>query len=935
MRLTLFLLLAFSISLFSCTNRKTSASQKLLKDIPDEFIIQLTTSDDSTFAKYAREIGLERFAFYSSKIRTNALDRSLNDYRNLHDTYFAYLKRIVKTLDVVFNFEFAFKDYAQLKTYTPDRAYKLYTLRFESWNIYRNRNLTRAEKLNKYFELLDTFEELGDQPGRGICKLQLFLLYADMGKESEHINYLKEAITELTEIGYHTASCQALGVLGSIYEKNGEIDSMIICYEEAERIANLTRNPVQAARISSFYAGYYARRGRLSLAHNLMYEALERCREYKGGAATIRYIADAMHFYAEISCWDLVDRLSEYAKLLAHHHPLENPGDPSLIRITINDARRKMSLGYPDEADSIFHSIRKEVDDIPNRLDYTRMLFFWAEGLIEAGRPERAIDIIHEGLARSKSNYLPKYTARCELLLAKAEYLLGHYRESDSALDQFDILAQDYTATLTREWIERDALRGKIQLREGNTPAAIQHLEEGLTRLIQTAGKMDASVHSYLWVGECYELRDLMHEVTALTPALGYGGELYWRDIYRILGGEARTNGHESAVVSSSSHIETIDEKKSLLSIMEHLHSLTDTMRRRIRELDVIHCMYLVHDNEIWRWTVTPTELRREVLDCPASYLRDLVHETVEMMIKNQTSESTSTTGKITDNLQICARLLLPNELLNKSDDHSKSLLLITTDEFLGQLPFETLNIGEGDSYSPLLLHYDVAYLRHADRCDDSDHEAPGVILVNNDPPQELKRRYPFLQRLHEVLKEGRAVAALDSNAVFFTGEASTKANLFSVWEDASYIYLATHTLRDPEIPYMLLIPLAVSEGQRGFDASYLDITDIRSADLCACDIAILSGCSSGVPYITTRSAGPSLGDAFLDAGVGAVVQTFWDVRDDEARELMTAFVRMWNDPGASKIHSLCEARRRFLSKTTNNRQSFSWASYAIKIRGM
>lgn len=115
-------------------------------------------------------------------------------------------------------------------------------------------------------------------------------------------------------------------------------------------------------------------------------------------------------------------------------------------------------------------------------------------------------------------------------------------------------------------------------------------------------------------------------------------------------------------------------------------------------------------------------------------------------------------------------------------------------------------------------------------------------------------------------------------------------------------------------------------------DAAYVDISDIRSQSMDACDIVVLSGCSSGAPYLATRTAAPSLGDVFLDAGAGAVVQTFWAVVDDYARDIMTSYVQTWESEGTPAVKGLADVRRAALQGPRGVRHPFGWASYSIKL---
>jgi hypothetical protein len=434
-----------------------------------------------------------------------------------------------------------------------------------------------------------------------------------------------------------------------------------------------------------------------------------------------------------------------------------------------------------------------------------------------------------------------------------------------------------------------------------------------------------------LWIGENEELRHLLHDLTSTDPVLGYGAELLWRDFFRVLG--RRFRGDDPALTEQTHRIKNDGSvtAKTDGTIIDEFRERAESVQTRLAELGAVHCIFLIRGGEIWRWTASSAGIRREVLNESADVTRNLVAETWQMMSTEPAGEEEATPPLLQENLQKLARLLLPAEVTQKTGVWKNAPFFITTDGFLGRIPFETFDVEPEGAYTPLLRLRDVAYLRYAGEPTGVPGTDPGVILINAKPSSELQKRYPFQRILREVEPEGRTVAALNPDARFLAGEAATKSNLNSVWEDASFIYLAAHTLRDPQVPYLMLIPLATTGVTPVPETAYLDITDIRTADLSDCSLVVLSGCSSGEPYVEIRNTGPSLGDAFLDAGAGAVVQTFWDVRDDEARRLMTSYVQSWGSPGLHKIRALCESRRRMIPSQADSSLSFGWASYSIK----
>jgi CHAT domain-containing protein len=161
----------------------------------------------------------------------------------------------------------------------------------------------------------------------------------------------------------------------------------------------------------------------------------------------------------------------------------------------------------------------------------------------------------------------------------------------------------------------------------------------------------------------------------------------------------------------------------------------------------------------------------------------------------------------------------------------------------------------------------------------------------------------------------------------------ATKRALTSFWEDVGFFVVSAHFVRDPETPYLTFLPLARDPEHSDPDAAYLDLTDVRRADLSGCALVVLSGCASGAPYSDTAVWGPGLGDAFLDAGAGSVIQTFWQVRDLQSRKLVTEWAHAWAT-GKSPVEALCAVRRKVYAESGLT-LPFSWAAYAIELGGL
>ncbi len=914
--------------LFACSKKKTDTPLSLVPELTPQLVEHLTTSDDSTFAAYGREIGWWQLINSFWDISGSMMDMSPEVFEANVDTLDTYLFRIGRVLESEYHYKKSLNESRYLKTLSHKERCEVLEKRKEWAGVMDDPTLSLQEKIDRQYRFIEFGEEHGERYLVGVSHMRLSALYSDTGRDEDAERHLRIAYDILVEIDNTRLVCQILGVMGSRYQESGDVDSMIVCYEKARKIATRCRIPGQTARIYSFYAGHYYRQGRLALAYTMHQQAIEWCREFKGGHSEIRYILTAMTYYERLGCWDICERNLARARLLEKRYSDELL-DVHKLRLDRFEARLAMAHGDVKKADAMYKRIQKPVDDLRNRLDLIEMLFNWGRGLVDNGRPGDALPIIDEGCRRSKNEFTPEWTPRFALLEAEAQFETGDLDKARASIKEFDSLASHDGRFYSREWMHRDALLGRIELAAGDRDAAELALESGFNRLHGSFVAMDPSVHSYLWIGEGEGLRQLMHDLVADDPVLGYGAEMLWRDFYRELGYHAATASADRTVDPKTVPAEFgVDAPRGILT--KEFKQKAVAVAERVAARKAIHSVYRVHGNEVWRWTAAPGGIRRDVLDTTPEEIRDLVSSTYDKLSRDDDGAKIS--SRLRKDLRKLGRILLPEEVLTSPDQMSKPMFLVTADCCLGRIPFGTFDTAENGPYTPLLLTSDVAYLRFADPAAEAPPVSNGVIVVNPRPSDELQKRFPFQQELEEAAAEGRAMAALDPAATYLEGDAATKPRLQQVWGDASYIYLAAHTLRDPVVPYLVLIPMAVDTDDAGPDAAYLDILDIRTADLSKCRVAILSGCSSGVPYVAGMRTGPSLGDAFLDSGVCTVVQTFWDVKDDDARALMTSFVKLWKGTCLTEIRTLCEARRRAMISPDGVRHPSSWASYSIKL---
>jgi CHAT domain-containing protein len=263
--------------------------------------------------------------------------------------------------------------------------------------------------------------------------------------------------------------------------------------------------------------------------------------------------------------------------------------------------------------------------------------------------------------------------------------------------------------------------------------------------------------------------------------------------------------------------------------------------------------------------------------------------------------------------------------------------LLVSADRSLARIPFDVLGVSV-DTYVPLGHTWDVAWLcglfNPASRRPGSQSAGvSALVLADPRPSPEVLRRFAEGTGLPLAIHEAALVARLVPGSMLLTGVEASGPALFGAWENARYLFIAAHVIRDPEIPFISFIPLGTAGSGHGLAESTLDDPEIRRADLSRCELVVLSGCGSGAPFVDLSTDAASLGESFLDAGAHAVVHTAWAVRDDDASRLMESFVRHWRERGLGPVQALNAAKREAAADSTRNIvDPASWGAFSIAL---
>lgn len=908
---------------------ESAIKEDLPIDYPRDSWKFLVSGDDSSLVRHFRELGnpesVRRFNMLFNHMKSEE-DRHEARRRKLE----APLKRAAWALAAAFHEEAYGIRLANHLAKTPEERRRWRELKKASLRV--DPELPPEQRLELRRGFRDAFLKEGNLESAALMEEDIAQIIDGQGRVEESIPHWRMGIEYARRAHYTTLLCQLLGTLSIVYGKLDQVDSMWALQDQALAVARRARQPQHAARILSFKASSAFRRGRPALAMEYSEQAQAVCREYKGGADEVRFIIRAAELYDALGLWNSVERHLNRAQVLFREITFPTPYVSYHRYVIFRDLQARVleSRGLLDDAIRHYERYDAELRE-KERADgtlekmswmpfYARYLFDWGHALLEAGRSEEAMALVERG--RQKDPDSPKF------LYLRALISMQRHDDAEAlaSIAAFQNSADSLEARFRQDVVKSDLIVARIAARRGDGGAQKKALQKCLDRLGQYMPGLDAGASGYLFFSQARDVREALHGVVDGSAAAGYELELAWRELPQLLGRDFPP----SAEVPQTTP-KTIADLKSLLDppSSSRAPARTARLQSRLRDLDAVHLLYSVNAGRVMRWIATGRTVACDTLAVSSQDLRSLTFKAVRAMAQDPRDSDAPMPADLSADLHVLAGALLPDEILH--GDWKPSLVLVSTDDYLSLLAFETLNLDDAGGYRPFLAGQDIAYLRSLGADSPAPAEGKGIILANPIPPARVSQRYG-LQPLNRVVSEAEVILSFLPTARLLKAGDATKGNLTSAWEYAPFIYTAAHFVRDPEAPYLAFLPLSNPDYSDNPKDSYLYIEDIRAADLSGCGLVVLSGCASGAPYLLSDAVAPSLGDAFLDAGAHAVIHTFWDVGDAAAEKLMRGFADRWAGRGDSPIAAICGARRELL-EAGRVPHPFVWAGYSIKLK--
>jgi hypothetical protein len=765
--------------------------------------------------------------------------------------------------------------------------------------------IARIEQLQA--RLLDAGDGYGALPAWGLLAVLEHRRH-DLATASRH---QRRAYEQARELGRLAEAGRAWGQLMMARMADGLTDA------ERDTLHELTVQ-TRAARLAAVTShllclhGYDEyKRGRNAAARAAFEDGIDICRGFGEPAAAVATMVILLRKYATLECWGQVATLLGRANRLldeatAGREPTVNE---RLQRTQLDNlaARRLAALGHADPAAALFAQTFVAASVLP----HAEVGFVgrqWFEAMMDADRPDLAAVALSVLTPATAAGDLPTLAWRIPFWQAWLSWRTDDHAAARRHLEQFESEGLQ-TAPAAVAGLEHQYLALKARVLWPTAPqAAAATLLHGWRALQERLLANEPGSEAYLDLSRNPHLRWAAQDLLADSPLLGYGLELLWRDVM----------------------LRRARSLASLGCLVEGARALATAAQQGLAEADALHCVYRLRPDGVVRWTANGRQVEQARLTISTEQLRERVSELLQHLAEDPGDPDAPIPAALRAELTDLARLLLPGRMFAARTRPAR--LFISGEGVLNLIPFATLNVGPHGDYQPLVATVDLAWVRHGPGA--RMQAANDRVLVVADPALDAgtRRRYGLADGLVGARNELASIRERLPAVEVLQGSAATAERVRARWDGVAVLYFVGHAITDPLAPFFVWLPLSGDENRSGHPG--LGVQDILAHRFDGCAAVFLSGCATGAPFVDGLATAPSLGDAFLDAGAQAAVQTFWVVRDLDSPVRPERMLATWRDGRSDLVGAVSQELRAAMHGPRGIRHPFTWAAWAVNVGG-
>jgi len=253
-----------------------------------------------------------------------------------------------------------------------------------------------------------------------------------------------------------------------------------------------------------------------------------------------------------------------------------------------------------------------------------------------------------------------------------------------------------------------------------------------------------------------------------------------------------------------------------------------------------------------------------------------------------------------------------------------RRVLLIDADESLKHLPFQAIVDSHGRYFGqtvPIINSAGLSFEVKMGHRDDSVLFRQNATILAPTAPLNLGRD---LLPLKDAIQEAQSVASHFSRHTLLLREEATRDALRSALSNSATFHFAGHAILNSD---QVGLVLAGKDQSGKPETEFFSADDIKKEISPGLRLVVLAACSTGISGEDDLYGRGNLAQAFLQARVGHVVATRWDVDSEATESLMEQFYSAL-EHGKSVAEALQYAQQRVLLNQSTA-EPYYWAAFA------
>jgi len=386
----------------------------------------------------------------------------------------------------------------------------------------------------------------------------------------------------------------------------------------------------------------------------------------------------------------------------------------------------------------------------------------------------------------------------------------------------------------------------------------------------------------------------------------------------------------------------TTDNGQVKMTLSGGAAPLTLEQAQRALPANVQLAQYVAGQDRLMIWLVTRDRVVTATSNVSADSLRDKVVAYLEAL------GARAPLDKLNHQASELYQLLIA-PIDNRLDPNLT--LCIAPDGVLHDLPFAALVSPETSRYLiqdfTLVVNPSASVFARAIDLTARKQRTDAEPFLGFGNPRFDQQRYPQLQALPASEHELERIQSLYPHHLILNRRQATESALVNQIGEYEIVHLATHTMSDKQSSNLSTIVLAeenhgvtMSPQRKKADGITIDgalqsqeVYNLRPERT---RLVVLSSCRSGLGDEKRNDALGGLAQAFLVAGVPAVVASLWDIDDDSAAGLMEKFHVAHRVKKLPFGQALRQAQLSFLQTSSiKKRHPFFWATFIVTGNGL